>query len=144
MSTTINLIKDVSLTPNFSYNGVLYLHAIEKTWVSDTSYAAGGYVKKDTTYGLHYAHNYSGSLSLAYNPTIYGMFMFKPNSKIHAIRHVIRPSISVAYSPKMGVKKANIIRYIWTRIIRHRNIPYLKTVYTVPPPVRWNLPVQST
>ena len=106
LSTTINLIKDVSLTPNFSYNGVLYLHAIEKTWVSDTSYAAGGYVKKDTTYGLHYAHNYSGSLSLAYNPTIYGMFMFKPNSKIHAIRHVIRPSISVSYSPKMGVKKS--------------------------------------
>ena len=33
LSTTINLIKDVSLTPNFSYNGVLYLHAIEKTWV---------------------------------------------------------------------------------------------------------------
>lgn len=106
LSTTINLVKDISLSPNLSYNGVLYLHAIEKKWVSDTSYSAGGYVKKDTTYGLHYAHNYTGSISLAYNPTIYGMFMFKPNSKVYAIRHVIRPSVSVSYSPKMGVKRS--------------------------------------
>ena len=106
LSTTINVIKDVSLTPSFQYDGVLFLSAIEKNWVSDTAYDKGGYVKVDTNYGLHYAHNYRGSVQLAYNPTIYGMYMFKPNSKIPAIRHVIRPSVSVSYSPKMGVKKS--------------------------------------
>lgn len=106
INTTINVIKDVSLTPQFSYNAVLYTHAIRKYWVSDTSYYAKGYVKKDTINGFHYAHNYTASVTLAYNPTIYGMYMFKPNSKIHAVRHVIRPSVSVSYTPKMGVKRS--------------------------------------
>lgn len=106
LSSTINIVKDISLTPSLSYNGVLYLHAIKKSWVTDTTRPGGGYVKKDTINGLHYAHNYTGSVSLSYNPTIYGMFMFKPGARVHAIRHVIRPSISVSYSPKMGVKRS--------------------------------------
>lgn len=111
VSSTINVIKDVSLTPNFTYNGVLYTHAIRKYWVSDTSYYAKGYVKKDTINGLHYAHNYTASVTLAYNPTIYGMYMFKPESKVYAIRHVIRPSVSVSYTPKIGVKRS---KYYYT------------------------------
>lgn len=106
VSTTFNLLKDVSLTPSFQYDGVLYLRAIEKEWVTDTTLPQKGYVKIDTSNGLNYAHNYRASVSLGYNPTVYGMYMFKPNSKIFAIRHVIRPSISVSYAPKMGVKKS--------------------------------------
>lgn len=105
LSTTINLIKDVSLTPSFNYDGVLFLNSIEKNWVRDTA-GGPGHVETDTINGLHYAHNYRASVSLGYNPTIYGMYMFKPNSKIYAIRHVIRPSISVSYLPKLGVKNS--------------------------------------
>ena len=105
LSTSIKLTKDISLNPSLNYTGVLYLHSIEKSWVTDANLAAGGDVKKDTLRGLNYAHNYTGSVSLSYNPTVYGMFQFQPECKVYAIRHVIRPSVSVSYTPKMGVKR---------------------------------------
>lgn len=106
LSTSINLVKDLSLSPSFNYTGVAYLSSIRKQWVSDTTLSAGGFVQTDTLYGFNYAHNYNASVSLGYNPTVYGMFMFKPGSKVHAIRHVIRPSASVSYTPKLGVPRS--------------------------------------
>lgn len=105
LSTSINLVKDLSLSPSFNYNGVAYLSSIRKTWVTDETQPTGGFVQIDTLFGFNYAHNYNASVSLGYNPTIYGMFMFKPESKIHAIRHVIRPSASISYIPKLGVPR---------------------------------------
>ena len=109
LSTSINIVKDLSISPSFNYTGVAYLSSIRrKDWVSDTLLPNKGYFPDtDTIYGLHYAHNYSASVSLSYNPTIYGMYQFKnPNSKIFAIRHVVRPSASVNYTPKMGVRRS--------------------------------------
>ncbi len=107
LSTSINIAKDLSLTPSFTYNGVAYLRSIRKgNWVKDTTMAGGGYVPIDTIYGLHYAHNYNAQVSLSYNPTIYGMYMFLPNSKIYAIRHAIRPSASISYTPKIGIPRS--------------------------------------
>lgn len=108
LSTSFNLAKDLSLSPSFTYNGVAYLSSIRKRdWVVDSNYSAGGYNPIDTIYGLHYAHNYNATASLSYNPTIYGMYQFKnPNSKIFAIRHVIRPSASASYTPKIGVPRS--------------------------------------
>lgn len=106
ISTTFNLLKDVSLSPSFNYEGVAYLNSIRKRWQTDTTLAAGGQVMIDTLYGFNYAHNYNASVSLAYNPTVYGMYTFlKPESKVFAIRHVIRPSISASYTPKIGVPR---------------------------------------
>ena len=74
LSTSINIVKDLSLSPSFTYNGVAYLSSIRKgDWVADSTMPGGGYIPVDTVYGLHYAHNYNASLSLSYNPTIYGM-----------------------------------------------------------------------
>lgn len=107
LSISFNLLKDLSLSPSFTYNGVAYLRSIRKgDWVTDSTMSGGGYIPMDTVYGLHYAHNYNASISMGYNPTIYGMFQFKPNSKIFAIRHVIRPSASVSYTPDMGVPRS--------------------------------------
>lgn len=104
LSTSINLAKDLSLTPSINYNGVAYLSSIRRgDWVVDSTVTGYGYTPIDTIYGLHYAHNYNTSVGLAYNPTIYGMFQFKPDSKVFAIRHVIRPSASITYTPNLGV-----------------------------------------
>ena len=74
LSTSINIVKDLSLSPSFTYNGVAYLSSIRKgDWVADSTMPGGGYIPVDTVYGLHYAHNYNASLSLSYNPTIYGI-----------------------------------------------------------------------
>ena len=108
LSTSINLIKDLSFSPSFSYKGVAYLSSIRKgDWVIDSTMANYGYNPIDTVYGLHYAHNYTVSASLSYNPTIYGMYQFKPDAKVFALRHVIRPSVSVSFAPNFGVDPKN-------------------------------------
>ncbi|GHU60453.1 hypothetical protein FACS1894121_0500 [Bacteroidia bacterium] len=105
ISPSISLVKDVSLSPSFNYTGVAFLNSIRKNWVDTTAGNGGGYLKIDTIHGLQYAHNYSTALSFGYNPTVYGMFMFKEGSKIAAIRHVIRPSASLSFSPTLGVPR---------------------------------------
>lgn len=112
LSTSFNLLQDLSLSPSFNYRGVLYLSSIrKKDWVADTLLPGGGYYPaQDTVYGLQYAHNYSASVSLSYNPTIYGMYQFKPESKVFAIRHVIRPSATASYTPKLGVPRSKYYR----------------------------------
>lgn len=108
LSVSFNLLKDLSLSPSFSYKGVAYLSSIRKgNWVTDSTMPNYGYIPVDTIYGLHYAHNYTTSLSLSYNPTIYGMYQFKPDSKVFAIRHVIRPSASISYAPNLGIDPKN-------------------------------------
>ena len=109
LSTSINLAKDLAVSPSISYKGVAYLSSIRKgNWVEDSTMANYGYTPIDTIYGMHYAHNYTTSLSLSYNPTVYGMYQFtKPESKVFAIRHVVRPSASVSYGPNLGVDPDN-------------------------------------
>lgn len=108
LSTSFNLLKDLSLSPSINYKGVAYLSSIRKgNWVTDSTMPNYGYIPTDTIYGLHYAHNYTTSLSLAYNPTVYGMYQFKPDSKVFAIRHVIRPSASISYAPNLGIDPKN-------------------------------------
>ena len=104
LSTSINIVKDLSISPSINYKGVAYLKSIRKgNWVTDSTMANYGYIPMDTIYGLHYAHNYTTSISMSYNPTIYGMYQFKPDKKVHAIRHVLSPSASISYSPNWGV-----------------------------------------
>lgn len=111
LSTSFNLLKDLSLSPSFTYNGVAYLSSIRKgDWVADSTMPNNGYIPIDTIYGLHYAHDYNTSISLSYNPTIYGMYQFKPDSKVFAIRHVIRPSATASYAPKLGIDPDNYYR----------------------------------
>lgn len=108
LSTSFNLVKDLSLSPSINYKGVAYLSSIRKgNWVTDSTMPNYGYIPTDTIYGLHYAHNYTTSVSLAYNPTVYGMYQFKPDSKVFAIRHVIRPSASISYAPNLGIDPKN-------------------------------------
>lgn len=108
LSTSINIAKDLSVSPSFSYKGVVYLSSIRRgNWVTDSTMPNYGYIPIDTIYGLHYAHNYTTSISLSYSPTIYGMYQFKPESRIFAIRHVVRPSASISYAPNLGVDPKN-------------------------------------
>ena len=98
ISLQFKIAKDVTFTPSLNYNGYLNLKTIEKIWIPDTSADGGQYIVREVP-GLNYSHDYSASGSIGYTPTIYGMFMFKPGCKVVAIRHMIRPSISVSYTP---------------------------------------------
>lgn len=105
ITTNFKLSNNLTFSPSLNYQGVLYSKSIRKSWNSDLNKGAGG-VQIDTIQGFKYAHNYSTSGSLSLSPKIYGMYVFKETSKIVAIRHVMTPSVSVSYTPEIGVDRS--------------------------------------
>ena len=116
LSLSLKPFNNFSITPSFQYTGIGVLKTIRKNWVEDTTLSQRGYVKTDTIMGFRYGHNYSGSVSASYNPTIYGMYTVKNQERrLIAVRHVIRPSISANYTPKKN-KKKDMDKNYWMRI----------------------------
>lgn len=109
ITTNFKLAKDLTLSPTLNYQGVLYSRSIRKSWDPDAD-GGDGDVKIDTIQGFRYAHNYSTSASLSLSPKIYGMYTFKETSKVAAIRHVMTPTISVSYTPEIGVPRSKYYR----------------------------------
>jgi lipopolysaccharide assembly outer membrane protein LptD (OstA) len=108
ITTNFKLARDLTLSPTLNYKGVLYSKSIRKSWdptLEDNEGDVVGGVVIDTLQGMKYAHNYSTSASLSLSPKIYGMYTFKETSKIEAIRHVMTPSISVSYTPEIGIPR---------------------------------------
>lgn len=72
----------------------------EDSWVFETygqSLGEDGKVVRDTVKGFDRFNKYN--LSASIGTTVYGTFAFKEGSKIQALRHVIRPSVSIGYLP---------------------------------------------
>ncbi len=95
LSTNFKVFKHFSLSASTSFNEVWTFKTIDRYYdnVNDE-------VITETINGFDSFRTYNFSTSLG--TTIYGMFNFKKegeNPKIHAIRHVIRPSISYNINP---------------------------------------------
>jgi hypothetical protein len=87
----------VQIGPSITYQERWYQQKIVRSWNSvdgklDTLQQKGFYAAREMAFGL------------SASTRIFGMFSFKPKSKIRAIRHEIRPSISVNYKPDMNGK----------------------------------------
>lgn len=103
ISFSIPVLKTFTLSPGISYAEYWYTRKMERKWnprgynpQTDTL----GII--DTTYqtGFFSAREMSASMSLS--TAFYGMYGFRKTSKIKAIRHVIRPTVSVNYKPDMA------------------------------------------
>lgn len=102
-STTIKVLKKITITPSLTYNGVLYTSQLRKGWDADYYEETArdtirGRVVNDTIYGMSYAQSILPSIGASYSPKIYGMYQIK-NSRVQAIRHVITPSASASFTP---------------------------------------------
>ncbi len=104
-------IKNFTISPALTYSGVAYPSYIEKRreLYTDTS-TSYYYTVTDTIRKFSYAHSYRPSISFGLNPKIYGMYTFKPGSKIQSIRHVMSPSVSVSLIPDMSKLTPNYYR----------------------------------
>ncbi|MCB9013583.1 MAG: LPS-assembly protein LptD [Bacteroidales bacterium] len=95
-------LKSLTVTPNLTYRGVAYTSYIQKyreqVVTADTSYY---HTVVDTINKLSYAQAYYPSLSVSIAPKIYGMYQFRPQSKIVAIRHVMSPTVGLNLRPDM-------------------------------------------
>lgn len=82
------------LSPGFSYQNKWIAQKFRRNWNPALN-------KVDTvkTKGIFMDHN--ASFSLGINTALYGTYQFR-NSNIVALRHVIRPSLSLSYSPSLS------------------------------------------
>lgn len=119
ITTNFKLAKDLTLSPTLNYRGVLYTRSIRKTFDTD----AKDDVRVDTIQGFRYAHNYSTGASLSLSPKIYGMYVFKETSKVAAIRHVMTPTVSVSYTPEIGVPRSKYYRTYYDENLK-RDVEY--------------------
>ncbi|MBC7850136.1 MAG: LPS-assembly protein LptD [Chitinophagaceae bacterium] len=88
----------LQIAPGISYQEKWYSRKLLRTWNDtrkkiDTAFDKGFYTSRDI------------SFSLGLNTAIFGLFdRFGKNSRVAAIRHVIRPSASISYKPDLARK----------------------------------------
>ncbi|WP_142686534.1 putative LPS assembly protein LptD [Chitinophaga polysaccharea] len=112
ISFSIPVFKTFTLSPGINYTEYWYTKKFVRKWDPnkwnqglDTSGAI------DTTYvpGFYSARDISASMSLS--TAIYGMYTFKKTSRIKAIRHVMRPTLSASYRPDLSGKYYHELQY---------------------------------
>ena len=97
LSIQLRPFKNFNISPSLTYSGVLYSQKIKKTWDPDAST-----VVKETIKGMFYGQAVNPAISAGYNPQIFGMYSFiNPESRVQAIRHVIKPSVGFSYIPEI-------------------------------------------
>ncbi|HEX7904298.1 MAG TPA: putative LPS assembly protein LptD [Chitinophagaceae bacterium] len=84
------------VAPSVSYSQVWIQQKVRKKWNTATQ-------KLDTTITKGFFIDQTAQFSLSFNTALYGTYQFK-NSRIVAIRHVVRPSLSMNYKPDLSSK----------------------------------------
>lgn len=84
----------IVVSPSVSYSQVWIAQKFRHKWNSTTQ-------KLDTTITKGFFVDQQASFGLSFNTALYGTFNFK-KSRIVALRHVIRPSISAGYRPDLS------------------------------------------
>jgi hypothetical protein len=97
LSLQIRPFRNFSISPSVTYSGVAYSQKIERKWDSKSLK-----VVNDTLKGVFYGQALNPAISASFNPQVFGMYSFtNPNSRIQAIRHVIKPSVGFSFIPKL-------------------------------------------
>lgn len=126
-----------TISPQVSYSGVLYLQKYNKKYVADyfdpELNQTRPAVITDTIRGLFYGQSVTASVSTGLSPQLYGLYQFKPGSRVEAIRHVMRPSVSFSYVPVIKGLTTDMYReYTDTAGIRHRYSIFEGNIFGTP------------
>lgn len=133
INATFQLFNFINITPSFNYTERWYFKKINQDWDEVTNQ-----VVSDTIHGFHRVYNYNASLSA--NTTLYGFYkpvgIFK-KGRIHTVRHVFKPSLSLSYAPDFGREYYGYYdTYVYTdeygeaRTVEYS--PYQGSIYGVP------------
>lgn len=126
-----------TISPQLSYSAVLYSQKYNKRLVTDyfdpELNKTRPVVITDTLRGLFYGQSVNTSISTGISPQLYGLFQFKPGSRVEAIRHVMRPSVSFSYIPVIKGLTTNMYReYTDTAGISHRYSIFEGNIFGTP------------
>lgn len=92
------LFKYININPSVSYGMNWFFDSKEKFYNPETGRVEDVKGGLFSTFGA--TQNYSGSISA--DTQIFGTFNFGKHRKVQAIRHIIKPSLSINYSPEKG------------------------------------------
>jgi LPS-assembly protein len=97
ITLSLPALGPLQIAPGISYQEKWYARKLFRSWDNNLK-------KVDTTTqnGFYTARDVSFSLGL--NTALFGTYNFGKNSKVKAIRHVIRPSFSINYKPDLSGK----------------------------------------
>lgn len=86
----------VIVSPGVSYSQVWIAQKMRRKWNTATQ-------KSDTTVTKGFFMDHQASFAISFNTALFGTYQFR-NSRLVAIRHVIRPSFSLNYKPDLSRK----------------------------------------
>lgn len=95
---TFNLLNYFQFSPGVSYGMNWFFQKNEKFYNEETNQVESNI----TDIFSHFGATTDFAASLSMNTTVYGMFNFGKNAKIRAIRHMVKPSLSISYRPEQG------------------------------------------
>src|SRR5690606_16582669 len=96
LTTNFKIFKYLSASAGTNFRETWVLKSTRQRYDETVNNGLGGIVK-DTVAGFESYRTYNFSTSLG--TTLYGLFNFGTDSKIQAIRHVVRPSIGYNINP---------------------------------------------
>jgi len=119
LSFQIRPFRNFSISPSITYTGVLYTQKIERVWTPDFEDPKTGErmskVVNDTSRGFFYGQAFNPSIGASFSPQVFGTYQFtNPNSRVQAVRHVIKPSVSFNYVPALKGLSSDMYRQVQT------------------------------
>ncbi|NLU96206.1 putative LPS assembly protein LptD, partial [Chitinophaga sp. Ak27] len=112
ISFSIPVFKTFTLSPGINYSEYWYAKKFIRNWnPNKPNLGTGDKGALDTTYqaGFFTARDVSASMSLS--TALYGMYTFAKHSKVKAIRHVMRPTLSASYRPDLSSSYYRLVQY---------------------------------
>ncbi len=117
VSLPIRPFNNFSISPTLRYSGVLFTERTLKRWepeyIDPVTNDTVSRVISEQEDGFFYGHAVNPSISASYSPQIFGMFQFtNPESRIIAVRHVMKPSVSFSFVPALEGLSSNMYREV--------------------------------
>ncbi len=133
IDATFQLLKYINISPSLTFRDIMYTNRILRSWDAEAQREIA-----DTTYGFY--NLYDWNVAVSANTTLYGFY--KPwkklfGSKIIAIRHVFKPSVSFTYAPDFTSSRYGYVKtyekqdqYGNTSTVEYS--PYARGIYGYP------------
>jgi hypothetical protein len=119
LSLQIRPFRNFSISPSLTYSGVAFTQKIVKRYDPTNFDEVQNKivpVVNDTIHGFFYGQAVNPSISMSFNPQIFGLYDFsetRPNSRVQSIRHVMKPSVGFSFIPSFGgLSSRNMYRQV--------------------------------
>ena len=106
---SFTLLKYLNFSPSVNYGMNWYFQESYREYNPETNRVDTKMTDAFSSFGL--TQDFSAGISMS--TRIYGMFNFRPDRKMQAIRHMITPSVSFSYKPEMGTPGNGFTTYTY-------------------------------